>query len=231
MLKSNLPIILVSTALVILAGAIFLPFWFHFDPVLKILQRVRSLATSGLTDGTGSGLTSGAGQWKVFTKDELAKYGADKGGDKVYLAMLGRVFDVSKGKKHYGKGGGYSFFSGRDGTRAFITGEFDDKGLTDDIKGLRSEDCFALADWVRFYEKEYTYVGKVIGNFYNEKGEETEEVARFWKEVDKAEENQSKEKAEQRVFPDCNSRWSQNEGASVWCTTERYISVSVPASQ
>ncbi|ETN68726.1 hypothetical protein NECAME_15664 [Necator americanus] len=30
----------------------------------------------------------------------------------VYLAILGRVYNVDKGKKHYGKGGGYHFFAG-----------------------------------------------------------------------------------------------------------------------
>lgn len=29
-----------------------------------------------------------------------------------------QVFDVTKGRKHYGPGGGYSFFSGKDGAAA-----------------------------------------------------------------------------------------------------------------
>ncbi|KAJ0807086.1 putative cytochrome b5-like heme/steroid binding domain-containing protein [Helianthus annuus] len=34
------------------------------------------------------------------------------------------VFDVTKGKSHYGKGGGYNHFSGRDASRAFVSGNF-----------------------------------------------------------------------------------------------------------
>ena len=38
------------------------------------------------------------------------------------------MFDVTKGERFYAKDGGYAFFSGRDGTRAFITGEFNETG-------------------------------------------------------------------------------------------------------
>ena len=48
---------------------------------------------------------------RLFTKKELSQFtGADDGD--VYLAILGDVFDVTKGRKHYGVGGGYGFFSG-----------------------------------------------------------------------------------------------------------------------
>ena len=69
-------------------------------------------------------------------------------GGRVELAIIGHVYDVSSGE-YYQKGGGYDFFAGRDGSRAFITGasapsrccsyrrltprraqEFNDKGLT-----------------------------------------------------------------------------------------------------
>ena len=45
----------------------------------------------------------------VMSPKELSNYAA---GDSIYLAILGRIYDVSKGKKHYGPGGGYNFFSG-----------------------------------------------------------------------------------------------------------------------
>lgn len=37
-----------------------------------------------------------------------------------------QVFDVSTGGS-YKKGGGYDFFTGRDGSAAFVTGKFDDE--------------------------------------------------------------------------------------------------------
>lgn len=48
---------------------------------------------------------------KLFTKEELTKF-TGKDNSPVYLAILGDVFDVSKGRKHYGQGGGYHFFTG-----------------------------------------------------------------------------------------------------------------------
>lgn len=40
-----------------------------------------------------------------------------------------QVFDVTRAPQYYAPpDGGYAFFSGRDGTRAFITGEFNETG-------------------------------------------------------------------------------------------------------
>ena len=52
------------------------------------------------------------GKVKLFTPDQLKKYDGTDGSKGPYLAILGRVYNVRKGKKHYGPGGGYEFFSG-----------------------------------------------------------------------------------------------------------------------
>ena len=49
---------------------------------------------------------------QIFTKAELAQYDGSPGSKGLYLAILGKVYDVSKGARHYGPGGGYSFFAG-----------------------------------------------------------------------------------------------------------------------
>jgi hypothetical protein len=77
---------------------------------------------------------------KLFTKEELATYNGKAKGRPIYLgisetasffssypshsllAVLGDVFDVTKGDRYYAEGGGYAFFSGIDGTRAYVTG-------------------------------------------------------------------------------------------------------------
>ena len=48
----------------------------------------------------------------LYTKDELAEYDGSSDSPGLYLGILGRVYDVSAGKKHYGENGGYSFFRG-----------------------------------------------------------------------------------------------------------------------
>ena len=77
---------------------------------------------------------------RTFTIKELATYDGSDPTKGPYLAFMGHVFDVRKGREHYGPGGGYSFFSGKDATRAFVTGEFDEKGLVDDVTGLSQDD-------------------------------------------------------------------------------------------
>ena len=59
----------------------------------------------------GSFVISAAGD-RLFTKAELAEYHGGEGSKGLYLGILGRVYDVEKGKRFYGEGGGYSFFKG-----------------------------------------------------------------------------------------------------------------------
>ena len=50
---------------------------------------------------------------EIFTKEELSKYDGEDGSPGLYLGILGRVYDVESGRKYYGAGGGYGFFSGK----------------------------------------------------------------------------------------------------------------------
>lgn len=49
---------------------------------------------------------------KVFTRDELKKYNNIENG--LYLSILGQVFDVTKGAKHYEPGASYHIFVGKE---------------------------------------------------------------------------------------------------------------------
>ena len=42
-----------------------------------------------------------------------------------------------------------------------MSGDFTEEGLTDDITGLTPSDYIGLEDWVKFYKKDYKYVGKI----------------------------------------------------------------------
>ena len=52
---------------------------------------------------------------------------------------------------------------GKDATRAYITGDFTEAGLTDDLTGLSDEMISGLATWIDFYTEEYNYMGKLVG--------------------------------------------------------------------
>ena len=59
--------------------------------------------------------------------------------------------------------GGYAFFSGTDGSSAFITGEFNEEGLTDDISSLEAKDVLGLNDWLQStYFKLYPHQGRFL---------------------------------------------------------------------
>lgn len=80
---------------------------------------------------------------------------------KVYIAVKGKVHDVTSGRNFYGPGGPYENFAGRDATRGLACQSFDDDMLTkdldgplDDCKDLGASELENLQGWVeRFDEK------------------------------------------------------------------------------
>ncbi|KAL3448677.1 cytochrome b5-like heme/steroid binding domain-containing protein [Aspergillus insuetus] len=68
----------------------------------------------------------------------------------IYVAVNGTIFDVSANPGMYGPGGSYHFFAGRDATRAFVTGCFQED-LTDDLTGV--EEMFIPIDEPEELEK------------------------------------------------------------------------------
>jgi len=48
----------------------------------------------------------------LFSQKDLAMYDGSDDSKPVYLAVLGSVYDVSSGRRHYGADGSYAFFSG-----------------------------------------------------------------------------------------------------------------------
>lgn len=156
---------------------------------------------------------------RLFTPEELRKYDGQAGNKGPYLAVLGSVYNVKKGKKHYGPGGGYEFFSGRDASRAFVTGDFTEAGLIDDITGLTSADYIGLDEWVKFYKSDYRFVGKLIGRYYDETGKATSYYYDAQRWITEAYRHKEDENQEKKMFPPCNSEWSPESGARVWCTS------------
>jgi len=156
---------------------------------------------------------------KLFTRQQLSQY--DGSGDSLglYLSFLGIVYDVSKGAQHYKPGGSYSFFSGKDATRAFITGEFTESGLIDDLTGVETESFDGLKTWIDLYETDYTRVGKLIGTYYDENGCETEALKWVHQQIEQNDKLKSAENEESKVFPYCNSEWSADDKSGrVWCS-------------
>jgi len=69
---------------------------------------------------------------------------------KVFLAVMGTVFDVTAGSRHYGPNGSYRGAAGRDASRAFSTGEFE-RDAVDNISDLPAEQAAAVHRWREFF--------------------------------------------------------------------------------
>ncbi|XP_072325261.1 neuferricin [Scyliorhinus torazame] len=167
----------------------------------------------------GSPLGARSTPSRLFTKSELSRYTGEKGSEGLYLAVLGQVFDVSKGKKHYGPGGSYSFFAGRDACRAFVSGDFTENGLVDDVSGLSPSEMLSLQEWLAFYKKEYLFKGKLIGPYYDHTGEATQALIDIELTVMHCKKLKAESELENKIFPSCNSEWTSTKGGRVWCSS------------
>ncbi|KAG9557886.1 cytochrome b5, partial [Aureobasidium melanogenum] len=121
---------------------------FSFTDVLRVLGGILLLNCALSYFVTSSSLTWGWRPWYskpavvaswlrgplYLTDEELKAYDGSDASKPVYIALNGTIYDVSAGRHVYGPGGSYNFFAGRDATRAFITGCFQED-LTPDIRG------------------------------------------------------------------------------------------------
>ncbi|XP_053067801.1 neuferricin isoform X3 [Acinonyx jubatus] len=189
------------------------------------------LGGRGLWLGLAVAATAAAARWlgwwsgraglRLFVPEELARYRGGAGDPGLYLALLGRVYDVSPGRRHYEPGAHYSGFAGRDASRAFVTGDHSAAGLVDDVSDLSFSELLTLQNWLSFYEKNYEFVGRVIGRFYGEDGLPTPELAQVEAVITRGAEAGRRALEEKRKFPPCNAEWSSSRGSRLWCSPER----------
>jgi len=180
--------------------------------------RKHALERSGLSSSGLSSLSSSS-VGVVLTPEQLSMYDGRRGA--IYIGILGRVYDVTTGARHYGPGGSYSFFAGRDASRAYVTGKFKDD-LNDDVRDLEPSELSSLVDWRSFYQKHetYSYVGTVVGRLYDGEG-----VARPLlgmvemraAEFDAAMARKKKGEVDGSVPKVCSFRWHKDEGGRVSC--------------
>lgn len=106
--------------------------------------------------------------FQTFTPRTLLPNNGTNGAP-VYLAVRGRVFDVTSGRQFYGPGGPYSNFAGRDASRGLAHGSFDEDMLTKDLDGpldtlsdLDDDQKEALKGWEERFQEKYLVVGKLV---------------------------------------------------------------------
>ncbi len=180
--------------------------------------RMRNHALEGRQRLSPDAVTGG----RLMTAEELAMYGGQRSGrTPIYIAILGQVYDVTAGKQHYGPGGSYSFFAGRDASRAYVTGKFQDD-LSDDVRDLKPQDFSGLVDWRSFYQKheKYKFVGKVVGRMYDAQGVSTPLLAMVEMKAGEydAQQELAKKKEDSGLVPKtCSFKWHRDTGGQVSC--------------
>ncbi|CAH2241175.1 jg3241 [Pararge aegeria aegeria] len=158
---------------------------------------------------------------KIFSLAELSTYNGIQQ-EKLYLAVIGNVFDVTVGSQHYKKGSSYHYFIGKDGTRALVTGNFKDESSNkDNVLDLPCSDLLSILDWRQTFKQKYTYVGLLADRYYDKNGEETMYMSELKQKVKRCRIEKEEAKKQDQLYPPCNISWSEEDGSRVWCTKSR----------
>ncbi|KAI3426528.1 Cytochrome b5 heme-binding domain-containing protein [Psidium guajava] len=96
-----------------------------------------------------------------FTPSELIQFNGTDPSKPLYVAIKGRVFDVTAGKSFYGPGGAYAMFAGKDASRALAKMSKNDEDVSPSLEGLSDKEIGVLNDWEKKFEAKYPVVGRV----------------------------------------------------------------------
>lgn len=113
----------------------------------------------------------------------------------------------------------FNCISGRDGSKSFITGNFEPND-DDDVLTLKPSEIQSLVQWAQFYETRYRFVGYLADKFYDASGRETEYLRQVHEQVAVAVKIQAESDMLKIEFPPCNVEWTAEAHTRVWCTRE-----------
>lgn len=96
-----------------------------------------------------------------LTPQELSQYNGADSSKPLYMAVKGRIFDVTTGKSFYGPGGPYAMFAGKDASRALAKMSKNDEDISPSLDGLSDKEIGVLNDWEKKFEAKYPVIGRV----------------------------------------------------------------------
>uniref|UniRef100_T1IQC1 Cytochrome b5 heme-binding domain-containing protein n=1 Tax=Strigamia maritima TaxID=126957 RepID=T1IQC1_STRMM len=98
-----------------------------------------------------------------FTLEQIREYDGRGAGGRILVAVNGKVFDVTRGKRFYGQGGPYAAFAGRDASRGLAI--FSVEAIQDDyddLSDLNSMQMDSVIEWEMQFKEKYDYVGRLL---------------------------------------------------------------------
>merc|ERR1712045_218514 len=117
---------------------------------------------------------------------------APEGGGRICVAVNGKIFDVTKGKRFYGPGGPYSAFAGRDASRGLATFSVEPVSEDyDDLSDLKPGEMEQVQEWELQFSEKYELVGKLLKpgeearSFSGESSEDSDGSAELLENPDK----------------------------------------------
>jgi len=82
---------------------------------------------------------------------------------RICVAVNGKIFDVTRGRRFYGPGGPYSGFAGRDASRGLATFSVEPvSDVYDDLSDLKPGELEQVKEWELQFSEKYDLVGRLL---------------------------------------------------------------------
>lgn len=120
------------------------------SPTFSCSEEIQSAELSGQTRAA-----------MELTAQDLSQYNGTDPSKPIYVAVKGRIFDVTTGKSFYGSGGPYAMFAGKDASRALAKMSKNEEDVSPSLDGLSDKEIGVLNDWEKKFEAKYPVIGRV----------------------------------------------------------------------
>ncbi|WVR06059.1 hypothetical protein IAU60_003087 [Kwoniella sp. DSM 27419] len=138
------------------------------EQVKEVGQATQAADSKGKMAQAGASIMSAPATNLAPPKDdpipasELSQYDGSDPSKPIYVAIKGRIFDVTPKAEMYGKGRGYNIFAGRDASKGLGMSSLDIADAVPDYSSLNEAQMRTLDQWESFFEKRYNIVGRVV---------------------------------------------------------------------